>query len=267
MNNTVITRIAVVGSKNEIVGYSGTSRVEGWESHAKAKKADITNFINWCNDIMADEENEGPFTLERFGSEFDAWQEEMDELHGFEEDEEDEEDEGEGEGDEESEEDDEERSGMVFSEEYKAKYAQHGQSCGDDVAGILKEEVTIQVPRINKEGKKTGTKDSCSMSEMKNIAKANELGSRLEGWLDLNIGHIRMVLGNALRARINRGEKVVIGKKTWKEDKKLQEEAKKKKEKLGKKFEEMKKKNQAKAGANKTAKKDNKVKKGKKAKK
>ena len=245
--NTRITKVAV-NADNEIVGYSGRSKVDGWPLHTQAPKKAVNQLVKQ----LEEEIKTDTLTLEVFGEMFDTFEDEMNDEFGFDADEEEEEvEEGE----------DEERDGMRINADYKAKYAQHNDSCGDELANSLHEVVTIQVPKIGKDGNQNGTKDACDPNAMVKIAKANGIKDRYEGWSHLNVGHVRMILRNTLFAMINRGEKVVVGKKTWKENKKLQEEVAEKKKKTAKKFAELKKKSASKAD-----KKDNKVKKNKKSK-
>ena len=244
--STRITKVAV-NADNEIVGYSGRSKIDGWPLHAKAPKKAVKQFIKQLDGEIEAE----TLTYEVFGEMFDTFEDEMNEEFGFSaEDEEEEVEEGE-----------EERDGMRINADYKAKYAQHNDSCGDELANSLHEVVTIQVPKIGKDGKQNGTKDACDPDVMAKIAKANGIKDRFDGWSHLNVGHVRMILRNTLFAMIKRGEKVVVGKKTWKENKKLQQEVAEKRKKTAKKFAELKKKS-----ANKADKKDNKVKKNKKSK-
>ena len=247
--STRITKVAV-NADNEIVGYSGRSKIDGWPLHAKAPKKAVKQFIKQLDGEIEAE----TLTYEVFSEMFDTFEDEMNEEFGFSaEDEEEEEEVEEGE--------EEERDGMRINADYKAKYAQHNDSCGDELANSLHEVVTIQVPKIGKDGKQNGTKDACDPDVMAKIAKANGIKDRFDGWSHLNVGHVRMILRNTLFAMIKRGEKVVVGKKTWKENKKLQEEVAEKKKKTAKKFAELKKKSASKAD-----KKDNKVKKNKKSK-
>ena len=236
MNNkkTRITKVAV-NADNEIVGYSGRSKVDGWPLHAQAPKKAVNQLVKQLEEEIKTE----TLTLEVFGEMFDTFDEEMSDEFGFEADDE--------EGEEPEEGDEEGIDGMRINADYKAKYAQHNDSCGDELANVLHEVVTIQVPRIGKDGKQNGTKDSCSPDAMAKIAKANGIIDRYKGWSHLNVGHIRMILRNTLFAMINRGEEVVVGKKTWKENKKLQEEVVEKRKKTAKKFAELKKKSANKA--------------------
>lgn len=247
MNNqkTRITKVAV-NADNEIVGYSGRSKVDGWPLHAQAPKKAVNQLIKQLEEEIKAE----TLTLEVFGEMFDTFDDEMNDEFGFDADEE-----------ETEEDEDEDRDGMRINADYKAKYAQHNDSCGDELANVLHEVVTIQVPKIGKDGKQNGTKDACDPDAMVKIANTNGIMDRYTGWSHLNVGHIRMILRNTLFAMINRGEEVVVGKKTWKENKKLQEEVAEKRKKTAKKFADLKKKSASKAD-----KKDNKVKKNKKAK-
>jgi|TARA_Y100000310_G_scaffold80345_2_gene76992 hypothetical protein len=243
--NTRITKVAV-NSNNEIVGYSGRTKVDGWPIHAKAPKKTVNQFIK----ALEEEIKTDTLTLGVFGDMFDEFDEEMMQEFGLEEAEEVEEGE------------EEEREGMHINADYKAKYAQNNDSCGDKLANALHEVVTIQVPKHNKKGEKIGTKDACDLNALAKVAKANKLAERFKSWDGLNVGHVRMILRNTLNAMIKRGEKVVVGKIEWKENKKLQKEVAEKKKKSAKKFADLKKK----AAAKKADKKDNRVKKNKKSK-
>ncbi len=223
MNNkkTRITKVAV-NADNEIVGYSGRSKIDGWPLHKQAPKKAVNQLVKQ----LEEEIKTDTLTLEVFGEMFDAFEDEMNNEFGFDADDDDDDEE------EEVEEGDEEGSeGMRINADYKARYAQHNDSCGDELAEILHEVVTIQVPKYNKKGEESGTKDACDPNAMAKIAKANGIKDRFEGWSHLNVGHVRMILRNTLFAMIKRGEKVVVGKKTWKENKKLQEEVAEKRKK------------------------------------
>ena len=245
----IITRVEI-NKDNELVATDGKD-TEGWAVHEKANLGEKAIIVKQLNK----QAKEDGLTFGQFGDAFDNWNDELDDKYGFDE----------GENEDESPDDEEEKKvGMSINADYKAKYAKHNQSCGDELANAMHDVVTIQVPKVNKDGKKIGTKDSCSMAEMKKIAKANGLTARLDGWMHLNIGHIRMILRNALFAMIQNGERVEIGTAVWKEDKKLQEAKEEKRKKTAKKFADLKKKGKAKKDAKKAVKKDNKIKKNKK---
>ncbi len=240
--NTRITRVAV-NKDNEVVAYSGRTKIEAYLIHSKATKQEIAEFIK----SLEGEIKQDTLTFDLFGELFDDFDDALSEDYGYEDAD-----------SEDSEDDEEEKKSMCINADYKAKYAQNNDSCGDELANVLHEVVTVQVPKIGKDGKQRGTKDSCCDKAMEKIAKDNGILDRFHSWGNLNIGHIRMVLRNTLFAMINRGEKVVVGKKVWKENKKLQQEVAERKKKSAKKFADLKKK---------SAKKDNKVKKNKKSKK
>lgn len=82
---------------------------------------------------------------------------------------------------------------------YKAKYGA-SQSCGDDVASVLKDQCT-------------GADGRCDPDALANIAIANDLD--LKRWQHLNIGMQRMNLGNVLRGMVKRGDYVIIGTSEW----------------------------------------------------
>jgi hypothetical protein len=81
---------------------------------------------------------------------------------------------------------------------YKAQYKERGDatSCGDNVASKLKAAIL---------DKKAG---GMSLAKLAKIGKLNDVDVA-EKWGHLNPGMRRMNLGNVLRAKAKRGEKVV----------------------------------------------------------
>lgn len=97
-------------------------------------------------------------------------------------------------------------AGMI-ADEYRKKYGKE-QTVGDDVAQALRKATTV-----TKEGVKRPVVDP---KALKKVAQDNDLTSQFNAWSGLNIGQQRMNLGNVLRGRHNRGERVVIGSKVFK---------------------------------------------------
>lgn len=110
----------------------------------------------------------------------------------------DEEEEGEGEG------------GSIVPNKYRLKYGVT-QRCGDDVAETLSGYVTL--PRAGKKDIDGGL----DRARLREVANANGLGAKLDDYeaRELNGGLLRMNISNILRGMVRRGEKVVIGSKTW----------------------------------------------------
>lgn len=92
------------------------------------------------------------------------------------------------------------RKGSVIPDNYRHQYGVD-QNCGDDVAQKLRDK-TIR---------KTGKTEYVDMEALAEIASANGLADRFDGWLakDLNNGMVRMNLGNVLRGKARRGEEIV----------------------------------------------------------
>jgi len=83
-----------------------------------------------------------------------------------------------------------------------AKKAAYGasQSCDDDVAAALKDQVT-------------GADGKCDPDALYDVAIANDLDPKC--YSHLNIGMQRMNFGNVLRAMAKRGNYVIIGTTEW----------------------------------------------------
>ena len=81
---------------------------------------------------------------------------------------------------------------------YKARYKLRGDpdSCGDDFAKEFASTVTTM----------NGTKPICNVALLEEIAERNEID--FQRYEQLNPGMKRMNVGNKLRARIKRGEKL-----------------------------------------------------------
>lgn len=111
-------------------------------------------------------------------------------------------------GDEEGEE--QEDSGSIVPEKYRIKYGVT-QRCGDDVAETLSGFVTL--PRAGKKDIDGGL----DRSRLRAVAELNGLADKLADYehRELNGGLLRMNISNILRGKVRRGEKVVIGDKTW----------------------------------------------------
>lgn len=105
---------------------------------------------------------------------------------------------------------DEEAPGSIVPEKYRIKYGVT-QRCGDDVAETLSGYVTL--PRAGKKDIDGGL----DRDRLREVANANGLGKKLDDYeaRELNGGLLRMNISNILRGMVRRGEKVVIGKKTW----------------------------------------------------
>lgn len=97
--------------------------------------------------------------------------------------------------------------GNVVNQAKKDEYGA-AQSCGDDMA----EAFSRHCRTVNPETKV----DYLDMDKVREVAKANSVS--LDRWYKLNIGQIRMNLGNVLRGKMRRGEKVVVGDKVWNKD-------------------------------------------------
>lgn len=92
------------------------------------------------------------------------------------------------------------RKGSVIPDGYRHQYGVD-QNCGDDVAQNLRDK-TIR---------KTGKTEYVDMDALAEIAAANGLADRFDGWLTkgLNNGMVRMNLGNVLRGKARRGEEIL----------------------------------------------------------
>jgi hypothetical protein len=100
--------------------------------------------------------------------------------------------------------------GSIVPNKYRERYGVT-QRCGDDVAETLSGYVTL--PRAGKKDIDGGL----DRDRLREVAKANGLGAKLDDYeaRELNGGLLRMNISNILRGMVRRGEKVVIGKKTW----------------------------------------------------
>jgi hypothetical protein len=104
-------------------------------------------------------------------------------------------------------EDDEPQGGNVVPEKYRQKYGK-AQNCGDEMALALKEYVTVVGK--NEKGKEV---ELCDIDLLAEVALSN--GLSLDPWDHLNIGMKRMNLGNVLRGRLNKGQRVQVGAQVW----------------------------------------------------
>lgn len=86
---------------------------------------------------------------------------------------------------------------------YREKYRQFDDSCGDEVAELLR----AHTGKTNKDGKSV-----LDVKALQTVAKTN--GIDLKKYAHLNPGHQRMCIGNVLRGMITRGETVKIGSHT-----------------------------------------------------
>lgn len=107
-------------------------------------------------------------------------------------------------------EDEEGDGGSIVPNKYRIKYGVT-QRCGDDVAETLSGYVTL--PRAGKKDIDGGL----DRARLREVANANGLGAKLDDYeaRELNGGLLRMNISNILRGMVRRGEKVVIGKKTY----------------------------------------------------
>ena len=99
--------------------------------------------------------------------------------------------------------DEEEAGGNVVAEEYRKRYGS-AQNCGDEMAAVFKDFVTS----VDEAGK-----EFCDYRKLVEVADANKVD--VERWGHLNIGMRRMNVGNVLRGKVKRGEKVVVGTRVW----------------------------------------------------
>lgn len=106
----------------------------------------------------------------------------------------------------------------IVPPKYKAKYAKHHDSCGDELAEYLRgyltstDHVAVDTPK----GPKTKTVHSLNIAAWHSVAVTNNVDSAK--WTHLNNGQKRMNLGNCLRCKIRHGVDVIVGSKTFKGD-------------------------------------------------
>lgn len=98
--------------------------------------------------------------------------------------------------------------GDVVPAHHKARYGA-SQSCNDDIAEALA--AFVRVPHPTKPGKTV-----IDEALMRQVAEANEVD--LDRWAHLNIGMVRMNLGNVLRGKVKRGENAIVGLSEWNVD-------------------------------------------------
>tara|TARA_R100000149_G_C5732904_1_gene50769 strand:+ start:49 stop:378 length:330 start_codon:yes stop_codon:yes gene_type:complete len=84
----------------------------------------------------------------------------------------------------------------IIEKQFFDKYGRSG-SCGDEISTVLSEFL-----RDEHTGK-------TNMKRLNQVADDN--GIDLKRWSHLNMGHLRMNLGNVLRGKIRSGAKVIIG--------------------------------------------------------
>ncbi len=100
----------------------------------------------------------------------------------------------------------------IVPNEYRERYGAE-QTCADDVANALKAATSTTT-------KTAKGKDKTVVDYTKLLEVGTQNGVDVEArWGGLNIGMRRMNLGNVLRGKINNGEKVKIGKQTFKGEK------------------------------------------------
>jgi len=96
------------------------------------------------------------------------------------------------------------KKGTIVPNHYKARYKQHGNSCGDEMADAFATLVK--------------TKQGTDLAKLREIGLQNGIDVESR-WGHLNVGQQRMNLGNVLRNRLKNAEKVMIGKDVWNDDK------------------------------------------------
>jgi hypothetical protein len=88
---------------------------------------------------------------------------------------------------------------------FKARYAAHGGTCGDDMALELKAATTTR---------NADKREVLDVEALWAIAKVNEID--VSKYVSLNNGQKRMNVGNKLRGKLAAGADVVIGTRTFK---------------------------------------------------
>lgn len=90
---------------------------------------------------------------------------------------------------------------------YRIRYGAD-QNCGDDIALTLTAFVTTE---------RTKNDGGLDRAKLRGVAEENGIADRLTEWehRELNGGLLRMNLSNVLRGMRRRGERVVIGNRTW----------------------------------------------------
>lgn len=88
---------------------------------------------------------------------------------------------------------------------FKAKYKEHGGTCGDDMALELKAATTTR---------NADKREALDVEALWAIAKANAID--VSKYVGLNNGQKRMNVGNKLRGKLANGDDVVIGKRRFK---------------------------------------------------
>jgi len=196
----LITRIKL-NKENKVAVYAGRTNVHTFELHTKATKKSMTNLLKEVDELIEAAENNGHdgADLVTITDIVDGYQDEADEKYGFESEDED------VEADEEAGED----GKMQVQQKYRDRYKKTDGTCGDDMAYAMRD-----ATQVVQDGKEV-----CSPDELRVIAKKNGLVERYDdNWSSHNTGHARMILTNALRGKLKRGEKVVVGSRTWKEN-------------------------------------------------
>jgi hypothetical protein len=95
--------------------------------------------------------------------------------------------------------DDEPKTASVISARFREKYSEHGGSCGDDLAAQL----STYIAGTDKDGK------ACvDMVKLERVATANGVW-KPEYATATNSGLSRMTVGNRLRVKVRKGEKLV----------------------------------------------------------
>lgn len=105
---------------------------------------------------------------------------------------------------EESEDEEEHEGGSIVPEKYKSQYKEYGGTNGDVIADHVQD-----TTRKYEEGPKGGQVSRVDLEAVTKIAQDNDVD--MTAWTNLNPGQQRMNLGNVLRSRLLRGEKIKIG--------------------------------------------------------
>lgn len=88
---------------------------------------------------------------------------------------------------------------------YRAKYAPHGDSCGDDLHHAIKAFITVE-----ERDPETGVaREHADLKLLRRLVEQNNVEYR---WDHLNPGQQRMCAGNVLRGMLMKGQPVKVGK-------------------------------------------------------
>ena len=107
----------------------------------------------------------------------------------------------EGQDEPEDDEEGEEGGKSIVKRVYKTKYRPHHMTCGDELSGLISAHVIDKdnedgEPRVNRE-------------RLVRFAKLN--GCWDERYVRLNVGQVRMNVGNRLRAKVRKGHEIIWG--------------------------------------------------------